>query len=1725
MTDSEDRFRTYLKKITADLRTTRHRLHEVLEQASEPIAVVGIGCRFAGRVDSPDGLWDLVGGESDAIGPLPSDRGWDVDALYDPDPARPGTSYVRSGYFLHDATAFDAGFFGISPREATAMDPQQRLLLETAWEAAEHAGLDPHSLRGSRTGVYVGTAAQNYGVGGEHDPSEAEGYLATGTSTSVASGRIAYLFGLEGPAVTVDTACSSSLVSLHLAVQALRRGECDLALCGGATIVPVPGALVEFSRQRGLSPTGRCRAFAADADGFGMGEGVGMLLVRRLSDARRRGQRVLAVVRGSAVNQDGASNGLTAPSGAAQQRVIRAALADAGLAPQQVDMVEAHGTGTRLGDPIEARALLAAYGTDRPADRPLWLGSVKSNIGHAQAAAGVAGVIKAVMAMRRGVLPRTLHADVPTPEVDWSPGTVRLLDGARPWPGEGGPRRAGVSSFGMSGTNAHVILEEAEEATAGTGRGDGPDAAGPRKTEPAAEEPAKDPTEDLAKGSDAYPTEHSGKDRAPASGLPDRAPVPWPLSGRGPGGLRAQAARLAAVVEGRGGRADALGVARALAAGRAQLSERALVLGDGLPELLAGLRAVAGADPATGTAPGVVRGSGGAESGPVVLVFPGQGPQWLGMGAELLGSCEVFAAEFRRCAEVFRDQVSWSARWSLDDVVSGRAGEEFCERIDVLQPALFSVMVSLAAVWRSWGVEPAALVGHSLGEIAAAYVAGVLTLPDAAKVVAVRSRLLRQLSGTGGMVSVATSRAEAERLLAERGGLSLAVVNGPRSVVVSGPVADLAELRARCQEDGVRTRAIKADVAGHSPHMEAVRTQLEAELSGIRPLAGTTPLYSTVDSALVEGTGLDGRYWFRNLRHTVRLAEVITELTRTGTRFFVEVSAHPALIVGMQETIDELDEPAVVLGSLRQGESALRQLTLSAGEGWTKGLEIDWPAVLRDRTGGEGGGPGWVELPTYAFQRQRYWLPAANRPTGDGSRAAASPDAEFWTAVHAADEDALADELGVAQGARDALREVLPALADWHARRERAATLDGWRYREAWKSWSPPPGGGPPAGRWLVVVPEGHLPPWMERTITALAATGARIDRLAMAPRTTDRTALAARLARLAAAPCEGPDAPEPVESEPVAGVLALVTAGPEEEALSGGVAGGLMAGLLLTQALGDADIGAPLWLATSRAVKVTDDEPPACPGQAQVWGMGRVVGLEHPGRWGGLVDLPPNPDERATAWLIEVLRASGDEDQLAVRPSGVYVRRLVPAGAGPRARSAGAGFRTGGTALVTGGTGALGAHVARWLVTAGAERLVLVSRSGPAAAGAGELESELREAGAAVVVAACDVSDPGAVRSLLKDIESEGPPLRTVVHAAGVPQTTALSEMTSRECAATVAGKVAGAVVLDGLLAERELDAFVLFSSASATWGSGMSAAYAAGNASLDALAGQRRARGAVATSVAWGMWGGTGMIGEHGEEQLRRRGLCPMEPGAAVRSLETALLLDETCVVVADVDWERFLPGYTAARARPLVHDLPQVRLLMSQEARTGAGNGPDADPGTGAAAEHRRIAALPADERAQALLDLVCAEAAAVLGHATADAVEPDAAFREMGFDSLASVGLRRRLQAALDVRTPVSLAFDHPTPRKAAAYLGTLLAGADAAAGSTVEEHLRALEAGAEDLASDEPARAMAVMRLTALLTRWKEAGDFGRLPDGGREDLEAATDEEMFSLIGEEFGIS
>ncbi|MEV5509627.1 type I polyketide synthase [Streptomyces orinoci] len=943
---NEEKLRRFLKQVTADLHETRQRLRETESNAREPIAIVGMSCRFPGGVGSPDELWEMVRDGREGISEFPDDRGWEASDL--------DGSTTRHGGFLKGAGEFDPAFFGISPREALAMDPQQRLLLEASWEAFESAGVDPAGLRGSRTGVFAGLMNNtDYLAQGPDIPEGVESFLAIGTSGSVASGRIAYTFGLVGPAMTVDTACSSSLVTLHLAVQALRRGECSLALAGGATVMCAPGSFVAVSKQQGLSADGRCKAFSDSADGAGFSEGAGMLLLERLSDARRNGRRILAVVRGSAVNQDGASNGLSAPNGPSQQRVILEALADARLAPEQIDAVEAHGTGTALGDPIEAQALMATYGKGRDAQRPLWLGSFKSNVGHTQAAAGVGGVIKTVQALRHGRLPRTLHVDKVSTKIDWEGGGVAVLTEARPWPETGEPRRAGVSSFGVSGTNAHIILEQAPEAGAEE----------PSGTEPGTETGAES-------GAD-----NAGPDNAGAAPL-DSELATLLLSAPSEQGLRGQAERLRAhLVDHPDLRLS--DVAHSLLTTRAIFDHRAAVV---VPEgdrdaALGGLTALAEGELVTGTTRAVAR-----PDRKVVFVFPGQGSQWLGMARELLDSSPVFADQVAACDAAFAEFTGWS----VADALRGAEGAPPADRLDVLQPMLFTTMVSLAALWRSCGVEPAAVVGHSQGEIAAAHVAGALTLKDAARIVGLRSKALLTLMGQGAMASVLAPVEEIRRRVAawdER--LSVAVVNGPGACVVAGQPEAVEEFVAALQAEDIRVRRIPgANAAGHSAQVEAVREQVLADLEPVRPLAATVPLYSTVTGELLDTTTMDARYWYRNMRQTVEFDRAVRSLLAAGHQMFIEISPHPVLTVPLEGVLEDARSTAVALPTLRRDEGGARRFLTAVATAYAHGARPDWSLLI---PGGKR-----VELPTYAFQRERYWLEPGALP-GDVAGAGLTP--------------------------------------------------------------------------------------------------------------------------------------------------------------------------------------------------------------------------------------------------------------------------------------------------------------------------------------------------------------------------------------------------------------------------------------------------------------------------------------------------------------------------------------------------------------------------------------------------------------------------------------------------------------------------------------------------------------------------------------------------------------
>ncbi|MBM7769830.1 acyl transferase domain-containing protein [Actinokineospora baliensis] len=1552
----------------------------------EPIAIIGMACRFPGGIASPEDLWRLLLAGDEAISAFPTDRGWDLAELFAED-ADGGTSYVQAGGFLHEAADFDPAFFGISPREAIAMDPQQRLLLETAWEAVERAGIDPHDLRGSRTGVFAGSNGQDYSYLLLSAEEDVEGHLLAGATASILSGRVAYTLGFEGPALTVDTACSSSLVALHLAARSLRSGECDLALAGGVSVMSTPGPFVEFSRLSGLAQDGRCKAFADAADGTGWGEGAALLLVERLSDAQRNGHQVLAVVRGSAVNSDGASNGLTAPNGPSQQRVIREAVAAAGLSLSDVDAVEAHGTGTTLGDPIEAQALLATYGRDR--ERPLLLGAVKSNLGHTQAASGAAGVIKMVMALRHGILPKTLHIDAPTTQVDWTAGAVDLLTDTTPWPATGRPRRAGVSSFGASGTNAHLVVEEAVHVPG-------------------------DPAEQT--------TSAAGR------------PLPFVVSARSEQALRAQAEALRANLT------DALPDVAHTLSRRSTFEHRAVVVADSTDSLREGLSALVDATPH----PAVTAGKAGTAK--VAFVFPGQGSQWAGMALDLLTE-PVFADRFAECAHALAPHIDFVPTEALAD-------EDALARVDVVQPLLWAVMVSLAALWQAHGVAPAAVVGHSQGEIAAAAVAGALSLADAAAVVALRSQAITELAGLGGMVSIPLSEGSVcERIEGWGERISVAAVNGPEATVVSGEPGALDELLVALTGDNVRARRVPVDYASHSAQVDRLRARILGALAEITPRRCAIPFYSAVTGDVVDTTKLDAEYWFTNLRETVRFEAATTALLRDGHTLLIESSPHPVLTAAIQD--------ATAIGTLRRDDGGRARWLTALAEAHTRGAAVDWRLDGR-----------FVDLPTYAFQRQRFWPKA--RP--EAPAVVSNPgEARFWAAVDRQDSAVVSSALRVPE---TAVEPLLPALASWHRQVSEESAVDAWRYRIRWSAVDEV---RDPVltGRWLVVVTQA-----VADSPVVKAMAGAEV--LVVDP--TEESFVAQLLGR------------------EVDGVLSLLALDETPHPVHTALPVGLTATLSLLHAVVETDI-APLWCVTQGAVGTTG-EVPARPVQAQVWGLGRVAGLEHPRQWGGLVDVPVGFDDRAASRLVGVLSRADDEDQLAIRASGTFARRLVRAATGSAApmRS----WRPGGTVLVTGGTGAIGGHVSRWLAANGAEHLVLTSRRGPAAPGARELVAELSASGARVDVVSCDLADRADVARMLSELDS---PVTAVMHTAGMGTLAPLEYTSVDDLAYLITAKVAGARHLDELIDPAQLDAVVYFSSIAGVWGVGRHGGYAAGNAYLDALAEHRRSEGVPVLSVAWGPWDGGGMVALTAVEPMLRRGVPLITPGPAMVALRQALDHGDTFVAAAEVDWARFVPAFTSLRPSPLLAELPEA----AQPVATAV------VPAEAAADFRSRMAGLSEVERSRALLDLVRAHAAVVLGHTGADAIEPDRAFREVGFDSLTAVELRNRLAADTGLALPATLVFDQPNPTVLATHLRTLVLPDTPEDDLPSMAELDRLELALTTRPDDDIARVRVVMRLESLLAaqRATAASTAGDLLDR----LGSATNDELFDLVEKDLGLT
>ncbi|MFI1918307.1 type I polyketide synthase [Nocardia sp. NPDC020380] len=1731
--------------------------------SDEPIAIVGMSARFPGGVRSAEDLWDLVAAGRDAISEFPTDRGWDLDKLFDPDPDKPGKVYTRHGGFLSTAGDFDPGFFGISPREASAMDPQQRLLLETAWEALEDAGIDPMSLRGSDTGVFAGACTSGYSG---RVTGELEGFRLTGTSHSVISGRVAYVFGLEGPAVTVDTACSSSLVALHLACQALRQGDSSLVLAGGVSVAASPALYVDFSRQRGLSPDGRSKAFSADADGVAWSEGSGVLVLERLSDAQRLGHNILAVVRGSAVNQDGASNGLTAPNGPSQERVITQALANAGITAGDVDAVEAHGTGTALGDPIEAQALIAAYGQGRGEREPLRIGSLKSNIGHAVAAAGVAGVIKMVQALRHERLPRTLHAEVLTPHVDWSAGAVRLLTEPEEWTAGDRVRRAGVSSFGISGTNAHVILEEAPAAQAVT-------------TEPR---------------TDATPI------------------TPLLVSGKGETGLRAQAARLHAWLSERP-ELDIADAAAALATTRAQLDTRGVILGRDRDELLERLATLA----ESGTGTGVITGSTG--TGTTAFLFTGQGAQRIGMGVGLYESFPIFADALDAVCAQLDPLLACSLKQLM--FTGGEPDASVLDRTEFTQPALFAFEVALYRLLESFGVTPDVLIGHSIGELAAAHLAGLWSLEDACRLVAARGRLMGALPAGGAMLAIGASESDVHEVVTGYPGrVSIAAVNAPEALVISGDEDAIAEIEALFTERGRKTSRLRVSHAFHSHRMEPMLAEFESVAQDLTYNRLEIPVVSNVSGELATDEMLEPAYWVRQVRSAVRFAPGIESLTASGVRRFLEIGPDAVLAAMTRQTLpDDLEYPTLVAAAARRDHDEPQQFLTLLAQAHTAGVHVDWAPLLPHPPARR------VPLPTYAFQHQRFWLPPRPQATGDahplltGVVPVAGKD-EFvftgrfslptdpWVADHmtygtvvlpsatliefllvaggrigcgtveeltleapilpSADDEVelqvsvqepdqtgrrpfsfyFREQAGAGAWVRNASGVLAPAwdgsdtlldrLRDEEWPPADAETLDpawiperiakgsGLEYGPAflgvdaawqrgdtvfseitldttaapaperfdlhpalldlvmhaglaglvWHEQDSDTGTGRLLFRWggarlhqplvkattlrVIAVASGSetvsvaavdasgrpvisvdavvMRPYDVKQMRAtLAGDDAGLYEVQWTPQTMTPAPVLGRMAILGSAPVTGIDtfAPTPSELAAAEAVPDVVIWRQDLDAETDDpavVRTGLETFLATIQA----------WLAEDRLADtrlvVHTADGAGLPGEAPdlaaaaVWGLVRSAQSEYPGRF-VLLDAPLTIDHPA---LVGAAITAG-ESQVALRDEALLVPRLVKARIEDDA-APDKPFGTG-TVLITGGTGGLGALMARHLVAEhGVRSLLLASRRGENAEDATELASELSQAGAAVRVAACDVSDRAALRSLLDSIDADHP-LTAVIHAAGVLDDGTLAALTPAQLQRVFDSKATAAWHLHELTRDQDLSAFVLFSSVAATLGTAGQANYAAANAFLDALAHRRRAAGLSAVSLAWGPWnaaaGMTGGLDRSAVARWERLGLHPLADDEGLRLFDTATA--ETAPHVLAM-------GFDPANLRREARDGAVPTVLRGFLPRITE------RPAAASSSLGTRLSRVPEAARAELVLDLVREHAAAVLGHGSADDIAPEVRFDALGFDSLGGVEFRNRLAKATGVQLPSTLVFDHPTATAVATLLRAKIEGTNTGA---------------------------------------------------------------------------
>ncbi|MGK7875119.1 MAG: SDR family NAD(P)-dependent oxidoreductase [Xenococcaceae cyanobacterium] len=1603
----------------------KSKLKEVEDSITEPIAIIGMACRFPGEADNPEKFWQLLLNGVDAIAEIPASR-WDIDAYYDPDPETPGKMYVRSGGFLQQVDQFDPQFFNISPREALSIDPQHRLLLEVSYSAFEYAGQTPERLDGSPTGVFVGITLNDYGkiVKLAQSDSNLEPYGVTGLPLNAAAGRISYTFGLTGPSMSIDTACSSSLVAIHQACQSLRMQECEMALAGGVNLMLLPDSMILTSKAKMLSVDGRCKTFDAAADGMGRAEGCGMLLLKRLSDARSQGDNILAVIRGSAVNQDGPSSGLTVPNGLAQERVIRQALNMAKLKPLDVSYIEAHGTGTPLGDPIELRSLARVFGQEHSREQPLLIGSVKTNIGHTETAAGVSGVIKVILQLQHQKIVPSLHLKNPTPEFNWEDFPLAVPTKPTVWEVKNGRRIAGISSFGASGTNAHVILEEA---------------------------PLSVTSEQLTVNSEAKYT---------------RPHYILTLSAKTEKALSELVSRYQNHLEAHPELALA-DVCYTANTGRRHFKHRLAAIASSTRELTEKLLHLRSLKEVAGLFSGQVPNS--TKIPKVAFLFTGQGSQYVNMGRELYETQPVFRQALIECDRLLVPYLEHNLLYVLyPDEESGAKAQlrtSLLNQTAYTQPALFAIEYALAQLWQSWGIKPDAAIGHSVGEYVAATIAGVFSLEDGLKLIATRGQLMQNLPDDGKMVSVMASEKRVRELItpyAEK--VNIAAINGAESVVISGETEAIEAICSSLESLGVKTKQLQVSHAFHSPLMEPMLAEFEAAAKQITYHLPRIPLISNVTGTRADKNIATAEYWVNHVRQPVRFAQSMEPLQSFGYEVFLDIGPAPILLgmgrqclpadVGVwlpslrpttkqaQEFIGRNNPKSIPPyppfkrgGSQNQKYNDWQQILQSLGQLYVEGVKIDWSGFDGDYVRQK------VVLPTYPFQRQRYWVEtSANNHQKNSLVASSNGNTQVVNLLGQGETEALAKQLKEAGKLSPEQLKLLPGilevLAKQHQQQLAAATIQDWLYRVQWK---------PLASRqqttrvepshWLIFADTTGVG---EKLANYLQQQGYECSLVYRGDSYQNEKAGIYQInpsepgefAQLYQAILETSQLPlEKVIhlwSLDAPAVRDLTITALEEAQLIG--CGSV---LNLLQAVVKTTTTPRLWLVTRLAIAVLSKTEEVAVARSPLWGLGGVVSLEHPQLWGGLVDLDGQNPEDEVERLVQLLTNNLQEDRLALRSERTYVARLVKQ---PPKPSQPISLDSDATYLITGGLGALGLHTAKWMVEKGARHLVLSSRSAPSETATETIE-QLEQAGAQVNVLLGDMADEQDVASILDTIETSLPPLKGAIHAAGVLDDGILQQMSWERLTKVMAPKVTGTWNLHKLTQHLSLDFFVCFSSIASLLGSPGQGNYAAANAFMDAIAHYRRSMGLTGLSINWGAWAEAGMAAHQLDRYQNRMVSMSVEQG--IQALEQLVLNQPQSRQIAVIPTQMSMLARQWSLTNPgsLLLELLEEEELQQQLTRKQKADREIL----------QKLEAVPFEEREEILQVHLRSLVAKILGLSSSQLPDLNIGFVEIGIDSLMALELKNKLEVQLGTSLPATIAIEYPTIEKLSEYISKEVMG--------------------------------------------------------------------------------